>query len=314
MSETTPPPDSAAECPLPRRTVPQARAVRANRPPFGLLDALWLAALTTLALVVAARLVSFHSQTSAGLAAAAGTVGALYLLGWKARDRAAGLCAGLLAATSLPFLHLCAASPQSALFMLLTVAALFAFVAGSSLAALALAAGATFVRPDGLGLGLLLVGISLVQHRRHSVYGAALYFVTVLGAWSAQIALGYSRPPLPVFQATAAGVQVLAAPASLLLLWFLLPLFAEISDPIRRARWLPVLLWTILSLGIVSIYAPASPTAATLPLRAMLFALAGGGLSRLLPTLTGEIPRPALRYALAALATMALIRLHIRLE
>ena len=43
--------------------------------------------------------------------AAAGIVDALYLLGWRARDRAAGVTAGLLAATSLPFLHIAAHSP-----------------------------------------------------------------------------------------------------------------------------------------------------------------------------------------------------------
>ena len=41
--------------------------------------------------------------------------------------------------------------------MLLTVAALFSFVAGSSLLALAFAGLATLARPDGLLLGLLLL-------------------------------------------------------------------------------------------------------------------------------------------------------------
>ena len=38
-----------------------------------------------------------------GAVCAAGTTALLYLLGWRARDRATGVIAGLLLATSLPF-------------------------------------------------------------------------------------------------------------------------------------------------------------------------------------------------------------------
>jgi hypothetical protein len=306
--------DIDTERPLPRRLAPQPRPPRANRPKFGLFDSVWIALLLVLTIGVSYRTFGFGPNTAGGLLSAAGTVASLYLLGWKARDRAAGLGAGLLAATSPPFLHLCATSPQSALFMLLTISALFAFVAGSSLAALALAAGATFVRPDGLLLGLLLAGLSIVQHRKRSIYGAALYLAAVPAIWAAQIALGHKSLVLPGFGFHAEAIHVLAAPASLLLLWFLLPLFAEISEPMRRARWAPVMLWALLTLGIDLVYAPVSPAAMALPLTAVLYGLGGGGLSRLLPTLTGEIPRPFLRYALAALAVLTLAGLHWRLE
>ena len=82
----------------------------------------------------------------------------------------------------------------------------------------------------------------------------------------------------------------------------------------RRARWAPVMLWGLLTLGVDLVCAPVSATAMALPLMAVLFALGGGGLSRLLPTLTGEIPRPFLRYALAAVAVLTLVGLHWRLE
>ena len=310
----TRPIDIDTDRPLPRRQAPQPRLPRANRPKFGLFDALWIALLTVLTLDVASRAVGFSPNTTGGLISAAGTVVALYLLGWKIRDRAAGLGAGLLAATSLPFLHLCAREPQSALFMLLTICALFAFVAGSSLAALALAAGAAFVRPDGLLLGLLLAGLSVVQHRKRSIYGAAIYLAAVPAIWAAQIALGHKSLVLPRFGLHTEAIHFLAAPASLLILWFLLPLFAEISEPMRRARWAPVMLWGLLTLGVDMVCAPVSPTAMVLPLMAVLSTLGGGGLSRLLPTLTGEIPRPFLRYALAALAVLTLVGLHNRLE
>ena len=310
----TRPIDTDTERPLPRRLAPSLRPVRSNRPKFGLFDAVWIVLLTVLTIGVSYRAVGFRPSTTAGLLSAAGTVAALYLLGWKARDRAAGLGAGLLAATSLPFLHLCAIAPQSALFMLLTITALFAFVAGSSLAALALAAGATFVRPDGLLLGLLMAGLSIMQHRKRSIYGAAIYLAAVPAIWAAQIALGHKSLVLPRFGLHTEAIHFLAAPASLLILWFLLPLFAEISEPMRRARWAPVMLWGLLTLGVDLVYAPVSPRAMVLPQMAVLFALGGGGLSRLLPTLTGEVPRPFLRYALAALAVLTLVGLHWRLE
>ena len=310
----TRPIDIDTERPLPRRPVPQSRLPRANRPKFGLFDSVWITLLIVLTIGVSYHTVGFGPNTTQGLLSAAGTVAALYLLGWKARDRAAGLGAGLLAATSPPFLHLCATAPQSALFMLLTTTALFAFVAGSSLAALALAAGATFVRPDCFLLGLLLAGLSIVQHRKRSIYGAALYLAAVPAIWAVQIALGHKSLALPGFGFHAEAIHFLAAPACLLLLWFLLPLFAEISEPMRRARWAPVMLWALLTLGVDLVYAPVSPAAMALPLTAALYGLGGGGVSRLLPTLTGEIPRPFLRYALAALAVLTLVGLHWRLE
>lgn len=310
----TRPIDTEADRPLPRRPAAIPRPARANRPKLDLLDAVWIVLLMAISLAIAARAVTFLPSTTGGLLSASGTVAALYLLGWKARDRAAGLSAGLLAATSLPFLHLCAASPQSALFALLTVAALFAFVAGSSLTALVLAAGTAFVRPDGLLLGLLLAVISIAQHRKRSVYGAALYVAAVPALWAAQIALGHSRLQLPHFSPQTLVLHFLTMPAALLLLWFLLPLVTEISEPMRRTRWLPVLLWTLLTVGVDLIYAPVSPDAMLLPLMMMLFALSGGGVSRLIPALTGEIPRPILRYALAVLAVLALVGLHYRLE
>ena len=79
----------------------------------------------------------------------------------------------------------------------------------------------------------------------------------------------------------------------------------------RRARWLPIVFWSILSLGTASVCSLTTAEGMRLPLMPLLCVLAGGGLSRLLPTLAGEFPRPALRYALAALAVLGLVGLHL---
>ena len=314
MSQTAPPTGPDAPRPLPRRPAPRPPTPRANRPRFAAFDAAWLVALAALSLTLSFRMHGLSGGQAAGSLAAAGTVAALYLLGWRARDQATGVSAGLLAATSVPFLSSAGHAPQDAAYMLVTVAALFAFVAGSSLAALALAAAATLVRPDGLLLGLLLMALSLAQQRKRAVYGVAVFLVPLIAVWSGRIASGHGPPPLPGFSPHAGLLLWLWTPASALLLWLLLPFCAEMSEGLRRARWLPVLLWAGVSVGAVALLSDITPAGRLLPLMPLLFALAGGGLSRLLPTLAGEFPNPVGRYALAVLAVAGLVGLHIRLE
>ncbi len=299
--------------PLPRRQTARP-APRANRPRFQTLDAVWIVALCLVSLAVSAWLGELTGRRLEGSLAAAGTVGAMYALGWRARDRAAGVGAGLLLALSPQDLFWAGYSPQSAAFGLLAVAALFAFVAGSSLAALALAAGAAMVRPDGLVLGLLLMGLSVRQQRKRAGYGAVIFFAPLLAFEAGRHALGYGLPRLPVFGLHGGIWRWLWTPASALLLWLLVPFCGEFGEPVRRARWLPVVLWSVLSLGIASVCSLTTAEGMRLPLMPLLAVLAGGGLSRLLPTLAGEFPRPALRYALAALAVLGLVGLHGRLE
>lgn len=315
MSQTAPPSDSEPSRPLPRRPVPRPQAARVpSRPRFQALDAVWMTALAAISLGVLAETMVLSPAYAAGSLSAAGIAAALYLLGWRARDRAAGVTAGLLAATSLPFLQTAAASPLSAPFTLLTLAALFAFVAGSSLAALALAAAATLVRPDGLLLGLLLLGLSLAQQRKRALLGAAIFLAPILAAWGGRIAMGHASALLPTFGFHTGLWRWMWTAPSLLLLWFLLPLCAEMSEPMRRVRWLPVILWAVLYLASSFLLSFSTSSAMLLPLMPLLFALAGGGLSRLLPALSGEFPGPAPRYVIATLAVLALIGLHLRLQ
>ena len=312
MPEIVPPTSANAPRPLPRRPAPSS--ARANRPRFQPLDAVWMVVLAALSLAVTQWTSSHAPGHWVGTLSTGGTVAGLYLLGWRARDRAAGVGGALLAATSLPFLHAAAYSPQSAPFALLTVAALFALIAGSSLAALSLAAFAALVRPDGLLLGLVLLALAFAQHRKRALIGAALFFGIILVGLAARFTFSHQAILVP-----APGLQLspwrwLSAPAAALLAWFLLPLCAEWSEPMRRARWLPVVLWTAAYFAEASLLTLTTPAGMLLPLMPLLFALAGGGISRLLPSLSGEIPTPALRYVLAVLAVTSLAGLHVRLE
>lgn len=314
MAQNAPPADPDPPRPLPRRPVPRPQPARAqSRPRFQPLDAVWMAFLTALALAVLTETTGLTTTLVTGPISAA-IVAALYLLGWRARDRAAGAAAGLLAATSLPFLQTVLHEPLSAVFTLLTILALFAFVAGSSLAALALAAVATLIRPDGLLLGLLLLGLSFAQQRRRALLGAAIFLAPVLAAWGGRTAMGHGALLLPAVGFHAGSCLWLWQPSSLLLAWFLLPLCAEMSEPMRRARWLPVLSWAAVYLASASLLSFGSSDAMRVPLMPLLLALAGGGLSRLLPTLSGEFPGPAPRYILATLAVVALVGLYLRLQ
>lgn len=315
MAQSTTPTDPETPRPLPRRAAARPNVpVRANRPRFQALDAGWIGLLCLVSLLVSGWQGELTGRRLIGSLAAAGIVGVLYLLGWKARDRAAGAGAGLLAAGSLQFLHLATYSPLSAPFTLLCLAALFAFVAGSSLAALALAAGAAVIRPDGVLLGLLLLALCVAQRRKRTVLGAAIFFVPLVAAEIGRSVLGYGLPRLPVFGLHLWVWHWLWMPASALLGWLLLPFCAELSEPQRRARWLPVVLWILLSLTFATIQSLTTMEGMLLPILPLLFVLAGGGLSRLLPTLAGEFPSPLLRYALATAAVLTLVGLHCRLE
>lgn len=309
------PTDPETPRPLPRRMTPRpASPARANRPRFQPLDALWLVLLCLASLALSASLGEMAGRQLLGSLAASGSVAALYLLGWRARDRAAGISAGLLAALSPLFLYSAAYSPESALFSFLSVAALFAFIAGSSLAALALAAGAAIVRPDGFLLGLLLLAVSLAQNRKRIGYGMAVFLVPVLAYVWGRFVLGHGFPPLPVFGLHREIWAWLWAPASALLIWLLLPFCGELSEPPRRARWLPVVLWLGISVVSSSVQSVTTPMGMLLPIVPLLFVLAGGGLSRLLPTLAGEVPSPVFRYTLATAAVLFFVCLHTRLE
>lgn len=310
----TAPPDPDTPRPLPRRPVPRPAQSRASRPPFQPVDGLWALGLSGLAMLHLVLMGDLHTPHTGAALAAAATVAALYGLGWRARDRAAGVTAAGLAAASGPFLHAMAVSGQSAPVTLLVTAALLTFVWGSSLAALGLCALAALLRPDMALLGLLLLGLSLAQHRRRALYGAAVFGVPLLAVWSGRIALGHGFVSLPAVQFSPVILTWLLAPASLLLLGLLLPLAGEMSEPTRRARWLPVLFWFGVYGLAASVLHATTPTGMLLPLAPALFVLAGGGLSRLLPTLAGEFPGPGPRYGLAVLAVLGLVGLHTRLE
>ena len=315
MTPSTSPPDPDAPRPLPRRLAPRPAAPpRSNRPRFQALDAAWILLLCAASLGASAWLGEVTGRHLPGSLAAAGIAAALYALGWRARDRAAGIGAGLLAALSPQFLFWAAYSPQSASFTLLALTSLLAFAAGSVPAALALAAGAAMVRPDGLLLGLLLLGVSAAQRRPRTGLSAAFFLGLLLASVGAGVALGHGLPRLPVFALHSGGWRWLWQPPSLLLIWLLLPFIGEWSEPQRRARWLPVVLWLGVSLISASVQSVTTSAGMILPALPVLFLLAGGGLSRLLPMLAGEYPKPALRYGLAAAAILLLAFLHGRLE
>ncbi len=304
MAQTTPEtPPAGLPRPLPRG----GRAARSRdaRPRFQTLDAAWM---VLLVMLYAGLAFALSDSGTAAILAVTVLVALTYLLGWRASGRPAGVIAGLLLATSATF----AASPvplPPALFAAVTIAALFAFVAGSSLAALALAVVAVWLRPESILLGLMLLILSLVQKRQRAVLGAALFLVPTVAIWAYDLTTGRLNftHALGFHAGLLAGV---VSPATAFLSWFLLPFLGELGDPARRARWLPVLLWTGLLLILGTLLATGGG-AAFLPL---WFLLAGSGLARLLPLMTGEIPVPGLRYVVATLAVLALLAIRAAQE
>lgn len=303
MAQTAPPlPAPGAPRPLPRGG---RGAAKNTRPRFQAVDAVWMVLLAALFVGLAVWNRPPNGGQWADVATGAGTVLLTYLLGWRASGRAAGVIGALLLATSAPFVSAIHDSLFPDLFALLTVGALFAFVAGSSLAALGLAAVATVFRWDGLLLGLILLTLSLVQHRRRAAWGTLLFLSLAAGAVFAGIQLHTLSSPVLDFHPTLP--HFLMSPTFAFLTWFLLPFCAEMGDSVRRARWLPIVLWALVF--------PAANCfwqfgASSLPFLPVLFALIAGGLARLLPVLAGEFPIPALRYVIATLAVVWLVGLR----
>ena len=311
MAQTVPPPPADAPRSLPRR----GPAVKPVRPPRLVpQDWAWMSALVMLSLVVAGVIPHAPWPSPAGAAAFAATTALLYLLGWRARDRATGVIAGLLLATSAPFVLHATALPREAVFTLLMVTALFSFVAGSSLLALAFAGLAALARPDGLLLGLLLLLLSFAQGRKRAPLGALMFLIAAVGGWAAL--MGVWHQPLPSLHS--GGKDWLwtwaAAPGMAFITWLLLPFCAELGEAPRRARWLPIVLWALVSLFVGSFVRVGDRTATEFGLMPIWFVLAAGGLSRLLPALTGEVPMPWARYLLALLAVLGLLGMRLRTE
>lgn len=311
MAQTTPtPPAEGLPRPLPRGGRVSAKN---TRPRFQAIDAAWMAVLAAAFVGLSAWALGLHGSQWYGTLAGAATVVLTYLLGWRASGRVAGIVGALLLATSAAFVAACPADICTALFALLTVASLFAFVAGSSLAALGLAALAAGCRTDGALLGLILLTLTLLQHRQRAALGAALFVVLTAGA----LFLGFQAHGMPVVTIgwDPALWTFLLGPPVLFLLWFLLPFCGELADPVRRARWLPVALWTLLLLTVGScVQFATGGMAQFMPILPLLFVLIGGGLARLMPALGGEFPAPAVRYVLATLAVVSLVGLRARQE
>jgi hypothetical protein len=273
-----------------------------------MLDGIWMAALTLLALIVSAAASPAHNPWTLGSVFAALTVPGLYLYGWRARDRAAGILAALFGAISLPFLiH----TSSDAVFGFVAIAALFAFLAGSSLAALALAGLATVVRPDGILLGLVLFGLALGQRRRRAAGGFAAFAVIAILGWVLRAGLGAEHFPVLQIDPHPWLFTWAITGGMVFLSWLLFPFCAELGDPARRARWLPLLLWVVGYLVIESFVRVAPRSSVVYALAPAWLVLAGGGLSRLIPALTGDIPQPSLRYGLATAAVLALAGIYL---
>lgn len=305
MAQTAPtPPTEGLPRPLPRGGRPSSKN---TRPRFQAIDATWMVGLGVLFVVLSAWALEPNGSQWDGILVGAAAVILTYLLGWRASGRVSGIVGALLLATSAAFIASCPADLNTALFALLTVASLFAFVAGSSLAALGLAALSAGFRADGALLGLILLALTVAQHRQRAWLGALLFIALTAGALL--VSFHARGVPQMAFGVDGSLGRFLLGPSVFFLLWFLLPFCGELADPIRRARWLPVVLWTLLFL-IVGTAVHASMT----PLLPLLFVLIGGGVARLMPALGGDFPAPAARYVLATLAVVSLVGLRARQE
>ena len=163
--------------------------------------------------------------------------GTVYALGWKARDRAAGVGAGLLLALSPQFLFWAAYSPQSAAFSLLSVAR--AVRVCRRVVACGPGAGghsAAMIRPDGLLLGLLLLALSFGQQcESERDTGRLVFFVPLLAFEIGRRIIWTTACRACRCSELHFGVwRWLWTPASALLVWLLVPFCGEFGEGVRR--------------------------------------------------------------------------------
>ena len=237
----------------------------------------------------------------------------VYLTGLRIKDRPTAVISGLLATTSLALATGASWSPQAMLLAALVAFALFAYSAGWTVAALCLAGAATFVRADGLLLGIALAIVALCQCRRNDWAGAvaflliaALVGVVWIAPWHAELEtwLPIHAPRFPTIHSASYRLLALSlAPVA----WFLFPYLAEWATAQDRAKWWAPALWAsvylvlIVSLGVV-----AAPSA-YLPLLPVVYLMVGAGIARLLPAFAGELPVPLARYMVATAAVGVLL-------
>jgi hypothetical protein len=72
--------------------------------------------------------------------------------------------------------------------------------------------------------------------------------------------------------------------------------------------------WTLVYIAAESVIRTGAQQVTLFPLMPVWFLLCGAGLSRLLPAITGDIPLPWARYALAALAVISLAGIRLQAE
>jgi hypothetical protein len=232
----------------------------------------------------------------------------IYLIGLRIKDRPTAVISGLLVTTSLAFATGATWAPQAMLMAALVTYAFFCYTMGWTVAALCLAGVASFVRADGLLLGIVLAVVALCQCRPNDWASALAFLLIAAGAGVLWIAPLHAQIEtwLPIHTLQPANL-LLPALALAPVAWFLFPFLAEWGTRQDRAKWSAPVLWAALYTALIlGLHAAAAP-AAYLPLLPVLYLIMGAGISRLLPAFAGELPIPLARYLAATAAVGALI-------
>lgn len=282
----------------PGRKTPQARIKPLDLAIMGAFAALSLA-LSTIA-PRGLALVHPSPYLAALLAVAA------YLLGFVARDRTTAIVAGALVACSLSVSR---GAPADLVFDLLTMFALVGAVAQVPLVAVILAALATSVSADGLLLGIVVLAILMLDPSPRRMPALALYVAVAVAGWSANHVFLHRPIHFPSFEPTSLLLVHFFLGVSGIVGWLAFPLFADLAEPAKRARWKPVAGWTFLYLIVASLVHLDAGDRKTI-LEPFLAIVAAGGFARLLPVIASDFMPTNARYLLAtaAVATLALSR------
>jgi hypothetical protein len=252
--------------------------------------------------------------TEMGTYVAAVTVVSQYFLGFRVRDRTTAFVASALLASSPLFSGAAAGDIRDGLFVLFTIAALAAFAGGFELVAVVIASGATVMRPEGILLGAVLLGFTLTERRPGGVVGSIVYLLCTFLGLAALVFIGRQPIPIPTVSLRLAPLASVFDVQTGIVALFIWAMLDDLGDAARRARWKPVIVWSVLFLCVESLFHFSGFSFESGPFRPVLLLLAAGGISRLLPVIAGNFANPITRYAVAVLFVGTLIFARVRAE
>ena len=233
-----------------------------------------------------------------------------YLSALSLRDRYAAVVAGVLIASSGTLATVIGLKPALGVGLVCVAIVWRLLDQGQVIPALAACVLALLFRFELVSLGLVVLAYVFSRRSSQSARAVVLFGAGILGALATHI-LGHHRQFLPADALSRVRDWGLLGPG-LPILWFLTAFVTDMADRSARSRWLPLVAWLFVSIVGSIVCRPSGSVLFLAPAIVGCYILCAAGIARVLPALAGDLPTPAGRYAVAALAVLLLIGLRVQ--